>query len=99
MEVLLHERAIAMSRSLGLSTHHTYSSALNSWIAFINLHHFDIEPTPDTLSFFVVYMSHQISPRSVKSYLSGLVQLLEPDFPNIREVRQSCLVTRALKVL
>jgi hypothetical protein len=97
MEALLHERAIAMSRSLELSTRHTYSSALNSWIAFINLHHFDIEPTPDTLSFFVVYMSHQISPRSVKSYLSGLVQLLEPDFPNIREVQQSRLVTRALK--
>jgi hypothetical protein len=97
VEALLSERAIAMSRSLELSTRHTYSSALNSWIAFVNMHHFDIEPTPDTLSFFVVYMSHQISPRSVKAYLSGLVQLLEPDFPNIREVRQSRLVTRALK--
>jgi hypothetical protein len=97
VEALLRERAIAMSQSLEISTHHTYSSALNSWIAFVNMHHFDIEPTPDTLSFFVVYMSRQISPRSVKSYLSGLVRLLEPDFPNIREVRQSRLVTRALK--
>jgi hypothetical protein len=61
------------------------------------MHHFDIEPTPDTLSFFIVYMSHHISPRSVKSYLSGLVQLLEPDFPNVRDVRQSRLVTRTLK--
>jgi hypothetical protein len=86
-----------MSRSLEISTRHTYSSALNSWIAFVNMHHFDIEPTPDTLSFFIVYISSHISPRSVKSYLSGLVRLLEPDFPNIREVRQSRLVTRALK--
>ena len=61
------------------------------------MHQFDIEPTPDTLSYYIVYMSHQISPRSVKSYLSGLVQQLEPDFPNIQDVRGSHLVTRAMK--
>lgn len=97
LETLIRERALALSRSLDFSTRHTYASALNSWLAFIDMHHFDVEPTPDTLSFFVVYMSHQISPRSVKSYLSGLVQQLQAEFPNIREVRQSRLVTRAMK--
>jgi hypothetical protein len=97
MQMLLRERAMTMTRALETSTRHTYSSALNSWIAFVNMHHFDIEPTPDTMSFFVVYMSRHISPRSVKSYLAGIVQILEPDFPNVREVRQSRLVTRSLK--
>jgi hypothetical protein len=97
MGALLRERTLAMSHSLELSTRHTYSSGLNSWIAFVNMHHFDIEPTPDTMSFFIVYMSRHISPRSVKAYLSGIVQSLEHDFPNVREIRQSRLVTRALK--
>jgi hypothetical protein len=97
LEALIRERALAMSRSLDFSTRHTYASTLNSWLAFINMHNFDIQPTPDTLSYFVVNMSHQISPRSVKSYLSGLVQQLEPNFPNIREVRGSRLVTRTMK--
>ena len=76
LERLVRERAEALSRSLDISSRHTYASALNSWLAFINMHHFEIEPTPDTLSYFIVYMSHHISPRSVKSYLSGLVQQL-----------------------
>jgi hypothetical protein len=97
LEALIRERALAMSRSLDITTRHTYASALNSWLAFINMHNFNIEPTPGTLSYFVVYMSHQISPRSVKSYLSGLVQQLEPDFPNIRDVCGSRLVTRTIK--
>lgn len=97
LERLVRERAEALSRSLDISSRHTYASALNSWLAFINMHHFEIEPTPDTLSYFIVYMSHHISPRSVKSYLSGLVQQLEPDFPSIREVRSSRLVTRTMK--
>jgi hypothetical protein len=97
MEMLMDERALAMSRSLDKSTHRSYSSALNSWIAFVNMHQFEFEPTADSLSFFVVYMSHQISPRSVKSYLSGLVSQLERDFPNVSQLRKSRLVTKTLQ--
>ena len=61
------------------------------------MHHFSLEPTPDTLSFFVVYMSHHISPHSVKSYLSGLVQQLATDFPSVKETRTSALVTKTMK--
>ncbi|PBK81541.1 hypothetical protein ARMGADRAFT_867199, partial [Armillaria gallica] len=61
------------------------------------LHGFSIEPTTDTLSFFVMYMSHHIEPHSVGSYLSGIVSQLEPHFPNVRIVRNSMLVARTLK--
>ena len=88
---------MALSNSVDVSTDQTYSSALNSWIAFIQMHHFPLEPNPDTLSFFIVYMSHHIWPKSVKSYLSGLVQQLEPDFPSIREVRANRLVVKVMK--
>ena len=97
METFIREREMAMTNSLDLSTRRTYSSALNSWIAFTDMHHFSLEPTPDTLSFFIVYMSHHISPRSVKSYLSGLVQQLATDFPSIRETRASSIVTKTMK--
>jgi hypothetical protein len=97
METLVRERALALSNSVDVSTSESYGSALNSWIAFIRMHHFPIEPNPDTLSFFVVYMSHYIRPKSVKSYLSGLVQQLEPDYPSVRTVRHTRLVVKVMK--
>src|ERR1700678_3807954 len=97
LETFVREHAYAISNSLDLSTRCTYSSALNSWIAFVNMHDFPIEPTQDSLSFFIVFMSHHIEPRSVKSYLSGLVQQLEPDFPSFRKIRSSPLITKVLK--
>lgn len=97
METLLRERSLAMANSLDKSTRRTYTSALNSWLAFVNMHSFSIEPTQDTLSFFIVYMSHHISPRSVKAYLSGLVQILEPDYPSIRAIRSSYLIKKVLR--
>ena len=97
METLVRERALALSNSVDISTSNTYGSALNSWIAFVRMHHFPIEPNPDTLSFFVVYMSFHIRPKSVKSYLSGLVQQLEPDYPSVRAVRYSRVVVKVMK--
>jgi hypothetical protein len=60
------------------------------------MHDFPVDPTPDTLSFFVVFMSHHINPSSVDSYLSGICSLLEPYFPNIRACRSSPLVSKTL---
>jgi hypothetical protein len=60
------------------------------------MHNFPVEPTPDTLSFYVVYMSHHIKPSSVDSYLSGITQQLEPYFPSVREVRKSMLLRRTI---
>ena len=42
-------------------------------------------------------MSHHISPRSVASYLSGIVSQLEPFFPDVRSARSSEMVQRTLK--
>ncbi|KIJ66314.1 hypothetical protein HYDPIDRAFT_61093, partial [Hydnomerulius pinastri MD-312] len=61
------------------------------------LHHFDPEPTVDTLSYFVTYMSHHIEPRSVHTYLTGIVSELEPYFPHVKENRMSRLVKRTLQ--
>ncbi|KJA20809.1 hypothetical protein HYPSUDRAFT_110131, partial [Hypholoma sublateritium FD-334 SS-4] len=61
------------------------------------IHNFPIDPTEETLSFFVVYMSHHIKPDSVGTYLSGICHQLEPYFPNVREARRSSIVTRTLK--
>ena len=93
---LLRERAIALGLAIDTSTLRTYGSALNSYLTFVRLHDLPVEPTPDTLSFFVVFMSHHIEPRSVRSYLSGICQQLEPYFPNVRNSRHSPLVERTM---
>ncbi|KAL7279056.1 hypothetical protein ACG7TL_006891 [Trametes sanguinea] len=96
-ERLVHERAIALGYALDKSTKLAYSSALNSYLAFVHIHHFPIEPSVDNLSFFVTYMSHQIEPRSVEAYLSGICSELEPWFPDVRAARRSSIVSRTLK--
>ena len=63
-EQLVHERAVALGNAIDKSTSLTYSSALNSYLAFVHMHHLPIDPSEDTLSFYVVYMSHLVLPRS-----------------------------------
>ena len=96
-DTLIRERAAALTNAIDRSTRRSYGSALNSWIAFAEMHDFAIEPTVDTLTFYIVYMSHHISPRSVKTYLSGLVHQLEPDFPSIRQIRSSRFVSQVMR--
>ncbi|KAJ7688488.1 putative retroelement protein [Mycena rosella] len=86
-----------MGAAIDSSTAQTYGSALNSLIEFCRLHGFPIEPTADTLSFYVVFMCHHIRPESVDSYLSGICNKLEPHFPQVREIRKSMLVSRTLQ--
>ncbi|KAG2754246.1 hypothetical protein P692DRAFT_20692316, partial [Suillus brevipes Sb2] len=97
LERLISERSILLGMALDLSTTRAYSSHLNSYLTFCNLHRLPVEPTPDTLSFFVTFMSHHILPRSVESYLSGIVSQLEPHFPQVKLARQSRLVKRTLQ--
>ena len=96
MDHLVHERAIALGLSIDESSNLTYTSALNSYLTFCKLHHFAVEPTEETLSFFAVYMSTFIKPDSVNSYLSGVANQLEPFFPNVRMHRNSNLVKRTM---
>ena len=94
---LARGKAMALANSVEASTKQAYGSALNSWLAFVELHHFPFEPNLETLSYFIVYMSHYINPRSVKCYLSGLVQQLEPDYPAIRELRSSRIISKVMR--
>jgi hypothetical protein len=96
MERLIHKRALAMGQAIDISTWKSYGSALNSYLSFIRLHNFPVEPTPDTLSFFTVFMCYHIKPDSVDSYLSGICQQLEPYFPSVRTIRNSILCKRTL---
>src|ERR1700675_1602649 len=95
-ERFLHERSVALGYSMDLSTSNVYTSALNSYITFCMAHHFPLDPTEDTLSFFVVYMCSFIKPSSVNSYLSGICRQLEPFFPDVRKNRKSLLVSRTI---
>jgi len=97
MDRLIHERSILLGMSIDNSTANTYSSATNSYLAFCNLHNLPINPTPETLSYYITFQSSHISPRSVESYLSGICNNLEPFFPEIRSNRAAALVKRTLK--
>lgn len=96
LEHLLHERAIALGFTLAKSTSASYDSAVASYIQFCRLHNVALTPTPDTLSFYIVWMSTYILPTSVDSYLSGICNKLEEEFTEIRKVRRSRLVQRTL---
>ncbi|KAI0832408.1 hypothetical protein BC628DRAFT_312267 [Trametes gibbosa] len=97
LERLVHERAIALGHALDTSTKLAYSSALNSFLNFVHLHHLPIDPTPETLSLYATYMCHHIEPRSVDSYLSGICSELEAFYPAVRTARVSPLVSRTMK--
>jgi hypothetical protein len=95
-ERLLHERSLALGQSIDLGTWKNYGSALNSYLSFVQMHNFPVEPTPDTLSFYTVFMCYHIKPNSVDSYLSGICHQLEPYFPSVRSIRKSTLCKRTL---
>ena len=96
-DCLLRERAIALGQAIDTSTLKSYGSSLNSYLTFVCIHDLPVEPTPDTISFYIVFMSRHINPKSVKTYLSGICQQLEPYFANVRQARHSPLVERTMK--
>ena len=97
VERLIHERSILLGMAIDSTTAITYSSATNSYLAFCKLHHLPVDPTPETLSYYVTFQSAHINPKSVESYLSSICSCLEPFFPDIRPNRATALVKRTLK--
>ncbi len=100
---LRSQRAIYLSNCLDASTKTTYQSGLNSYLAFCSLHNLDIEPSPDTLSFYISFMARQTGPSrklisicTITSYLSGISHHLEPFYPNIQPIRKHPLVVKTL---
>src|SRR5882724_5651168 len=96
LERLIHEQAIALGHSIESSSSLTYNSHLQYYLAFCKLHNWHIEPTPETLSFYVVFMCHHINPRSVSAYLLGICNTLEPHFQDIWKAWLHPIMTRTL---
>ena len=95
---LLHERAVALAFAHDVSTLSSYSSATNMYLSFCQRQGLPFEPTPDTLSLFVVHeVLRQLEPRSINSYLSGICKEIEPFYPRVRAARSSLLVHQTLK--
>lgn len=96
-ERLIHERSKALANALDSSTRVTYNSHLQSYLNFCKIHTFPTDPTADTLSFYIVYMSKHINPRSLPAYLSGIISRLEHIFPEVRENAKKPIVRRTLQ--
>ena len=96
MDRLINERSITLGYSLDTSSFGTYTSALNSYLTFCNLHRLPVDPTPETLSLYAVFLSTHIKPDSVNSYLSGICRQLEPFFTEVRRNRNSMLVSQTM---
>ena len=92
MDHLIHECSILLGMVIDNSTANTYTSATNSYLTFCKLHNIPIDPTSETLSYYITFQSHHINPKSVESYLSGICNNLEPFFPDVRANRSSALV-------
>jgi hypothetical protein len=97
MDHLIHERSITLGYSLDTSTFGAYISAFNSYLTFCNSHNFPVDPTPDTLSLYAVYISSHINLKSADSYLSGICWQLEPFFPDVHKNRWSLLISHTVK--
>lgn len=89
-------RAHFISNSLSRSSQLSYNTAVRSYVHFCNLHHFPIEPTPDTLSFYITFASFFVKPQTLSSYLSRICSRLEPHFPACRAARNSFLIAKTL---
>jgi hypothetical protein len=96
-ERLFLECSIALGLIIKSSTSTAYDSHLNSFINFCQLRHHMIDPTANTLSYYVVWLSHYIEPCSVDTYLSGIAHKLKFMFPDVRATRRSPLVTQTLQ--
>jgi len=97
LERLIQERATNLSLALETGTTQNYHSATRSWISFIEMHNFPLEPSADTLSFYISYMSTHVKVETIEGYLSGLASVLEPFFPDVRQHRKLPLVKQTLK--
>ena len=89
-------RAYYLDSALAPTLRLSYSSALQAYRAFCTLHGYPLNPTPDTLSLFIIFKSHALRPSSVSSYLSAVISQLKLFYPNVRMARQSPLVKRTL---
>jgi hypothetical protein len=65
-------------------------------VNFITIHNLELDPNPDNLALYVIYMSLYIKPTSVTNYLTGIVHTLSAFYPSVNELQNSWLVWVAL---
>ncbi|KIM77829.1 hypothetical protein PILCRDRAFT_76302 [Piloderma croceum F 1598] len=97
MDCLIYECSILLGMAIDNTTAVTYSSANNSYLTFCKLHNLPINPTPKTLSYYIIFQSSHINLKSVTSYLTGICSNLEPFFPEICSNLAATLVKHTLK--
>ena len=85
LDWLNHEQSVLLGLPIEGSIAVTYLFATNSYLMFCKFHHLLIDPTLDTLSLYITFQSHFISPSSVESYLSGICNQLEPFYPDVQK--------------
>ena len=83
LDWLNHEWSVLLGLSIDSSTTLTYLSTMNFYLTFCKIHHLPIDPTPDTLSLYITLQFNFISPTSVKSYLLGICNQIEPFYPEV----------------
>ena len=89
-------RVEVLGMKIDHSTWKSYGSAFTSWKDFVNKHNYPLQPTPITMSNYILYMSDFIKPSSVSSYLTGIVHYLRPHFPDVCDIRKCSLVIDTL---
>ena len=97
LDHLNYEQSILLGLFINSTTAAMYSSATNSYLTFCKKHHLSIEPTAETLSYYIIYQTHFISPNSISSYLSSIVNQLKLYYPDIHKQQGSLLVKCTLR--
>ena len=97
LDHLNYEQSILLGLFINSTTAAMYSSATNSYLTFCKKHHLSIEPTAETLSYYIIYQTHFISPNSINSYLSSIVNQLKLYYPDIHKRQGSLLVKCTLR--
>ena len=97
LDCLNYEWSILLGLSIDSTTAAMCSSAMNSYFTFCKKHHLSIEPTTDSLSYYITYQTHFISPDSINSYLSSIVNQLKPYYSDVCKQWGSFLVKCTLK--
>ena len=67
LDHLNYEQSILLELSIDSTTAATYSSATNSYLTFCKKHQLSMEPMAETLSYYITYQTHFISPDSIDS--------------------------------
>ncbi|THU85846.1 hypothetical protein K435DRAFT_924491 [Dendrothele bispora CBS 962.96] len=71
------------------------------YVYFCNVHNFPYKPTPDIVSFYIVWLCNNdvqhVDPKSVDKYLSGICNELEDFYDDVRAIRNHCMVWKTLR--